>query len=54
MIAVLVGTITALLLVLIFARHFSPEFRRRAEAPKYRFLATLGVPSSSNHQERHS
>jgi hypothetical protein len=43
MIAILVTLMTALLVGLIVLRRVSPEFRRRAEAPKYRFLANLGV-----------
>lgn len=45
MIAWIVGVITAILLVFIVWRARSPEFRARAEAPKYRFLENLGIQS---------
>lgn len=46
MLAVIVGA-TVILLVLILWRYRSPEFRRRSEAPKFQFLANLGVKTTS-------
>jgi cytochrome bd-type quinol oxidase subunit 2 len=43
MIAALVSAITLLLAALILSRRVFPEFRRRSELPKYRFLADLGI-----------
>ena len=45
MIAWIVGAITAILVVFIVWRAKSPEFRARAEAPKFRFLENLGIQS---------
>lgn len=43
MIAAVISAITLLLLVLILSRRLFPEFRRRSELPKYRFLDNLGI-----------
>jgi hypothetical protein len=43
MIAWLIGIITAILIVFIVWRAASPEFRARAEAPKFRFLENLRI-----------
>lgn len=45
MIAWLVGMITAILVGFIVWRAASPEFRARAEAPKFKFLENLGIQS---------
>lgn len=45
MIAWLVGMITAILALFILWRAASPEFRARAEAPKFKFLENLGIQS---------
>jgi len=45
MIAWIVGAITAILAVFILWRAKSPEFRARAEAPKFKFLENLGIQS---------
>lgn len=49
MIAWLVAVITAILLVFIVWRAASPEFRARAEMPKFRFLENLGIQSHHQH-----
>ena len=48
MIAFMIATATVVLLAMIAARRLSPEFRRRVEQPKYRFLANLGTIPDSN------
>ena len=48
MIGFLIASVTILLLAMIVARRLSPEFRRRVEQPKYRFLANLGIITDSN------
>lgn len=45
MIAWLVGIITAILALFIVWRAASPQFRARAEAPKFKFLENLGIQS---------
>ncbi len=47
MILWLIGIITAILVVLIIWREASPEFRVRAEAPKFRFLEHLKTKNQS-------
>jgi hypothetical protein len=44
MIAWIIGIITAILLAFVIWRKVSKSFRERCEAPKYRFLESLGVP----------
>ncbi len=45
MIAAVVALTTLLVAGLILSRRLFPEFRRRGEQPKYRFLASLGIDS---------
>ncbi len=47
MIVVVLAAVTLLLAALIVARGVVPEFRRRSELPKYRFLASLGIPGEA-------
>lgn len=39
----ILGAATVILLVLIICRRASPEFKRKSEAPKFQFLANLGI-----------
>ncbi|MHB8302449.1 MAG: hypothetical protein ACYDC6_06365 [Acidobacteriaceae bacterium] len=39
----ILGAATLIMLVLIISRRASPEFRRKSEAPKFQFLANLGL-----------
>ncbi len=48
MIGIPIATVTVILLAMIAVRRLSPEFRRRVEEPKYRFLANLGTITNSN------
>lgn len=48
MTAWLIGTITFILLLFIFWRGRSKEFRQRCEHPKFQFLRNLGVRSQEN------
>jgi hypothetical protein len=41
-----------ILLVLILWRGRSPDFRRRSEYPKFRFLANLGVSSRRSDEDK--
>lgn len=50
MIAWIVSAITAILLVFIAWHAVSPEFREHAEAPKFRFLESLGIKTHQNNQ----
>ncbi len=43
MIAAVIALVTLLLAVLVAGRSVAPEFRRRSERPKYRFLERLGI-----------
>ncbi len=52
MIEVLLGAVTALVFGLVLARRLSPEFHRRGELPKYRFLASLEDNSSRKEEEQ--
>ena len=54
MTGVMIGAATVILLAMIVARRLSPEFRRRVEQPKYRFLANLEFrtdPTSSGEKK---
>lgn len=51
MIAWLVSIITAVLLFFIIWRSVSPQFRARAEAPKFKFLESLGIKSHDSSKE---
>ncbi len=54
MTGVMIGAATVILLAMIVTRRLSPEFRRRVEQPKYRFLANLEFrtdPTSSGEQK---
>lgn len=44
----LIASVTILLLAMIVVRRLSPEFRRRVEQPKYRFLANLRTNTDLN------
>lgn len=54
MTAYLLGAATLILLVLIFWRRASPEFRRKSEQPKYQFLANLGFRPDVNSRDEAS
>lgn len=51
MIAWIIGTVTLILLVLIFWRRASKAFRERAEEPKYLFLENLGISTPHGNSE---
>jgi len=54
MTGIMIASATVILLAMIVARRLSPEFRRRVEQPKYRFLANLEFrtdPTSSGEQK---
>lgn len=45
----LIGLITVVLVLFLFWRKRSPEFRERAEQPKFKFLENLGISAQSDH-----
>lgn len=54
MIAWVIGAITAILLFFVIWRRLSKSFLDRCEAPKYRFLESLGVTPPSEQQGTHT
>jgi hypothetical protein len=47
----ILGSATVILLILMFWRRISPEFKRRSEEPKFHILANFGLGS---HPRSHS
>jgi hypothetical protein len=39
----ILGSATVILLILMFWRRISPEFKRKSEEPKFHILANLGL-----------
>ena len=54
MTAWLIGIITFVLVLFLFWRKRSREFRERAEQPKFRFLENLGIHSTDDNAKNQS